>query len=168
MKENISEAQRKQKKGYDDRNKLDQGVPFKEGDLVWLINTAVPKGLSRKFHQQWAGPCKILGRLGSMNYHIKPETGNGKAKVVHRNRLEPAPRRPKDEENWSTDGPSVEPQAASVPHEPRIHHQEKVTEGQPLLSADAALPRRSTRQRRPPDRYQDYNLDEVEIEDALH
>ena len=34
VRENISEAQRKQKKGYDDRNKLDQGVPFKEGDLV--------------------------------------------------------------------------------------------------------------------------------------
>ena len=32
VKENVSEAQRKQKKGYDDRNKLDPGVPFKEGD----------------------------------------------------------------------------------------------------------------------------------------
>ena len=39
VRENISEAQRKQKKGYDDRNKLDQGVPFKEGDLVWLMNS---------------------------------------------------------------------------------------------------------------------------------
>jgi hypothetical protein len=27
--------------------------------------------------------------------------------------------------------------------------------------------RTSTRQRRPPDRYQDFNLDELEIEDAL-
>ena len=113
-----------------------------------------------KFHEQWAGPYKILSRPRSMNYHIKSETGNGKAKVVHR--------RPKDEENWSTDGPSVEPQTASVPHEPRIHHQEKVTEGQPLLPAEPALPRRSTPQRRPPDRYQDYNMDQVEIEDALH
>ena len=103
-----------------------------------------------------------------MNYHIKPETGNGKAKLVHRNSLKPAPRRPKDEEKRSTDCPSVEPQAASVPYEPRIHHQEKFTEGQPWLPSERALPRRSTRQRRPPDRYQDYNLNEVEIEDALH
>jgi hypothetical protein len=55
VKEKISEAQRKQKKGYDDRNNIDKSTPFKVGDRVWLNDTAVPKGLSRKFHLSGPG-----------------------------------------------------------------------------------------------------------------
>ena len=105
MKEKISEAQRKQKKGYDDRNNIDKSTPFKVGDRVWLNDTAVPKGLSRKFHLQWSGPYTVLNRLGSTNYHIKPESGNRKPKVVHRNRLKSAPCRPRVEEGISTCSP---------------------------------------------------------------
>ena len=56
VRKNIGEAQRKQKKAYDCRNSVKKETPFKQGDRVWLNNTAVPKGLSQKFHQQWAGP----------------------------------------------------------------------------------------------------------------
>ncbi|CAB3998766.1 Retrovirus-related Pol poly from transposon [Paramuricea clavata] len=52
VKEKISEAQRKQIKGYDDRNNIDKSTPFKVGDRVWLNDTVVPKGLSRKFQLQ--------------------------------------------------------------------------------------------------------------------
>jgi hypothetical protein len=65
-----------------------------------------------------------------MNYHIEPEAGNGKAKVVHHNHLKPAPCRPRDEEYQLTNCPSMDTQTTIiiiVAHKPRIHHQEKVT-----------------------------------------
>ena len=83
----INIAQRRQKKGYDDRNRVDETLAFEPGDRVWLHHSAVGKGLSRKFHHQWIGPYVILNRLGRVNYHIRPEIGKGRAKVVHRNRL---------------------------------------------------------------------------------
>ena len=52
VKGKISDAQRKQEKGYDDCNNLDKSPPIKVGDRVWLNNTAVPKGLSQKFNLQ--------------------------------------------------------------------------------------------------------------------
>ena len=63
VRKNIGEAQRKQKKAYDCHNSVEKETPFKQGDRVWLNNIAAPKGLSRKFHQQWAGPYKFLSRL---------------------------------------------------------------------------------------------------------
>ena len=78
VRKNIGEPQRKQKKAYG-RNSVEKETPFKQGDRVWLNNTAVPKGLSRKFHQQWAGPYKVLSRLGNTNYHIEPVSGTGAA-----------------------------------------------------------------------------------------
>ena len=56
MKTNLSVAQGKQKKGYDERNDVDYCTELKKGDRVWLNNKAVPKGLSRKFYLPWAGP----------------------------------------------------------------------------------------------------------------
>ena len=54
------------------------------------------------------------------------------------------------------------------PGEPTIHHEEKlIADTQPLQEGEPILLRRSNRNRRQPDRYQDYNLDELEIEDAL-
>ena len=167
VKENISEAQRKQKKGYDNRNNLDKSAPFKVGDRVWLNDTAVPKGLSRKFHLQWSGPYTVLNRLGGTNYHIRPESGNRKSKVVHCNRLKSAPGRPRGQEGMSTCCPKEAQHTALQTNEPMIHHQENLVV-QPAHQEETNTLRRSTRQRRQPDRYQDYNLDEVEIGDALN
>ena len=52
-------------------------------------------------------------------------------------------------------------------NEPMIHHQENLVV-QPAHQEGTNTLRRSTRQRRQPDSYQDYNLDEVEIGDALN
>jgi hypothetical protein len=121
----------------------------------------------RKFHLQWSGPHMVLNRLGGTNYHIKPESGHRKSKVVHRNRLKSAPCRPRVEEGMSTCSPKETQHTALQTNEPMIHHQENLVV-QPAHQEGTNTLRRSTRQRRQPDRYQDYNLDEVEIEDALN
>ena len=148
---------------------MDHCTEIKKGDRVWLNNKAVPKGLSRKFHLPWAGPYVVLGRLGRVNYHIKPVSGNGKAKVVHRNRLKLDGRQSRMEETWPVDHKREgDLTAKRCPGEPTIHHEEKlIADTQPLQEGEPILLRRSNRHRRQPDRYQDYNLDELEIEDAL-
>ena len=107
MKTNLNVAQGKQKKGYDERNDVDHCTELKKGDRVWINNKAVPKGLSRKFHFPWAGPYVVLGRLGRVNYHIKPVSGNGKAKVVHRNRHKLDGRQSRMEETWPDRPPKL-------------------------------------------------------------
>ncbi|CAB4040108.1 Retrovirus-related Pol poly from transposon, partial [Paramuricea clavata] len=104
IKTNIDVAQSKQKKGYDEHNDVDRSTALKEGDRVWLNNKAVPKGLSRKFHSPWTGPYVVIKRLGKVNYHIKPGPGNGKTRVVHRNRLKLDIRQPRIEETLSNQG----------------------------------------------------------------
>ena len=160
-------AQRKQKNGYYEHNDVHQSTSFEQGDRVWLNNQAVPKGLSRKFHLPWAGPYVVLSRLGDVNYHIKPESGNGKAKVVHRNRLKLVKCKPTVKE-WPPIDQEEAPRASLLPNEPAIRHRETTSDMQPLAPEGPTLLRRSTRCRRQPDRYQDYNLDELEIEDALN
>ena len=80
---NISLAQKRQKEDYDKATKV-ESTQLKSG--VWLNSKAIPKGKSRKFHQEWTGPYKVLHQLGRVNYHIKPEVGKAKTKVVHQNR----------------------------------------------------------------------------------
>ena len=169
IKTNIDVAQSKQKKGYDEHNDVDRSTSLKEGDRVWLNNKAVPKGLSRKFHSPWTGPYVVIKRLGKVNYHIKPGSGNGKTKVVHRNRLKLDIRQPRIEETLSVDQPEKHNSRVELlPGEPVIHHGESLADAQ-LLPAEVLIQlRRSNRNRRQPDRYQDYNLDELEIEDALN
>jgi hypothetical protein len=146
----ISLAQQKQKKNYDRQHKTDKSTELKEGDRVWLNNQAVPKGLSRKFHFQWAGPYVVLdlGRLGNLNYHIKLESGAGKGKVVHRNRL----KLDKKQSRGNCIERSEEKQPDTTTYEPGVLHQE-ILAG--TLVEQAPL-RRSARNRRQPERYQDY------------
>jgi hypothetical protein len=70
IKTNIDVPQSKQKKGYDEHNDVDQGTN----------NKAVPKGLSRKFHSRWTEPYVLIKRLGKVNYHIMPGSGNRQGK----------------------------------------------------------------------------------------
>ncbi|CAB4035990.1 Retrovirus-related Pol poly from transposon 412 [Paramuricea clavata] len=169
IKTNIDVAQSKQKKGYDEHNDVDRSTALKEGDRVWLNNKAVPKGLSRKFHSPWTGPYVVIKRLGKVNYHIKPGPGNGKTRVVHRNRLKLDIRQPRIEETLSVDQPEKHNSRVELlPGEPVIHHGERLADAQLLPAEELIQLRRSNRNRRQPDRYQDYNLDELEIEDALN
>jgi hypothetical protein len=126
IKTNIDVAQSKQKKGYDEHNDVDRCTSLKEGDRVWLNNKAVPKGLRRKFHTPWTGPYVVIKRLGKVNYHIKPGSGNGKTKVVHRNRLKLDIRQPRIEETLSVDQPEEHNSRVELlPGEPVIHHGER-------------------------------------------
>ena len=155
------------KKGYDEHNDVYQSTSFEQGNRVWLNNQAVPKGLSRKFHLPWEGPYVVLSRLGNVNYYIKPESGNGKAKVVHLNRLKLVKCKPIVKE-WPLIDQEQTLRASVLPDEPAVRYRETSAEMQPSAPERPTLLRRSTRCRPQHDRYQDYNLDELEIEDALN
>ena len=111
----------------------------------------------------------VIKRLGKVNYHIKAVSGNGKTKVVHRKRLKLYIRQPRIEETLSVDQPEKHNSRVELlPGEPVMHHGGRLADAQ-LLPAEGLIQlRRSNRNRRQPDRYQDYNLDELEIEDALN
>ena len=164
----INEAQRRQKQSYDDRNSVNQSKPFKKGDRVWLNDQAVPKGLCRKFHLHWAGPYVVLSQLGNTNYHIKPEFGTGQAKVVHRNRLKLAKGKQTVEDHPPVSHSEEEnPGTSLLINEPEVRHRDTPEEELPIDPQPTIL-RRSTRCRRQPERYADYNLEDLEIEDALN
>ncbi|CAB3992476.1 Retrovirus-related Pol poly from transposon [Paramuricea clavata] len=136
----ISLAQQKQKKNYDRQHKTYKSTELKEGD-------------------RWAGPYVVLDRLGNLNYHIKLESGAGKGKVVHRNRL----KLDKKQSRGNCIERSDEKQPDATTYKPGVLHQE-IPAG--TLVEQAPL-RRSARNRRQPERYQDYDLMDVEIEDAV-
>ena len=153
---NISLAQKRQKEDYDKATKV-ESTQLKPGDWVWLNSKAIPKGKSRKFHQEWTGPYEVLHQLGRVNYHIKPEVGKAKTKVVHQNRLK------RLESRSNSELPKI-----NELNEPVIthHEEEQLTVPQDTPTTIRGL-RRSTCVRRLPDWYQDFTLEDVEIEDAL-
>ena len=73
-----------QKELYDKRV---HGRPFQPGDLVWLHNSHVPPGQSKKLHVPWSGPHKVVKRLSECTYQIQ----GSRLHVVHFNRLKPFP-----------------------------------------------------------------------------
>ena len=54
------------------------GNPYSEGDLVWLHTPVVPSGQSRKLHQPWTGPFKVVRQLSERTYRIQGTTGQKK------------------------------------------------------------------------------------------
>ena len=91
-------------------------------------------------------------------------SGNGKTKVVHRNRLKPATCRPRGVDDVFVDGSEGKPPPITVEYEPRIYHEDKIKDVQPLPPEDLPPLRRSTRQRRPPEPQAGGSRDRVEIE----
>ena len=140
---NISLAQKRQKKDYDKATKV-ESTQLKPGDRLWLNSKAIPKGKIRKFHQEWTGPYEVLRQLGRVNYHIQ-------TKVVHQNRLK------RLESHSNSELPKI--------NEPVIthHEEEQLTVPQETPATVRGL-RQSTRVRRQPDRYQDFTLEDVEID----
>ena len=61
---------------------------FQAGDLVYLHNPSVKKGLSKKFSKPWTGLFQVTKRHSELNYEITDQ--NGKKQVVHINRLKKA------------------------------------------------------------------------------
>ena len=149
----MEKAQQRQQKSYDQHYRAESSIPLSVGQKVWLYNPAVPLGASRKFHRPWSGPYTILHRVGEVNYYIQPVSGLKRSLAVHRNRLKTCLTTlpPCDTE------PEIIHTAVSEVNNPTVEPQ-----AQP-----AVMLRRSTRHRHPPDRYQDYTLDDIQIEDAL-
>ena len=105
-KNNLVEAQQRQKKSYD---KVSKKVhDFNIGDNVYVHNPSLKKGLSPKFQHAWHGPFKIQHFTSPVNVQLLDS--NGKSQVVHVNRLKPAHVRQSSihseydsDDEWSTD-----------------------------------------------------------------
>ena len=65
------------------------GAPYEAGDLVWVHNSATPKGTSRKLHCPWSGPFEIIEPLSDVTYRVKKSDGIGAPSTIHFNRLKP-------------------------------------------------------------------------------
>ena len=75
----------KQKRYYDVKAK---GRHFVAGELVWVYNPQRKKGRCPKLDSQWAGPCKVLERLGEVVYRVQLPS-RGRKVALHRDRLAP-------------------------------------------------------------------------------
>ena len=65
---NLKTSQEKMKRDYDLRVLL---RTYKMGDPVYLLDTAVTKGKSRKLCPFWKGPCLVLEKLTPALYRVK-------------------------------------------------------------------------------------------------
>ena len=54
---------------------------------VWLRNTVVKAGSSKKFRFRWTGPFTVTSKTSEVNYRIKPDLMGQKLQIVHVNRL---------------------------------------------------------------------------------
>lgn len=82
--ERLNVSHQRQKEHYD---KKVHGSSFADGDLVWLHNTVVPRGKSKKLHHPWTGPYRIVSKLSDSDYKIKLPRSRKPPMVVHFNRL---------------------------------------------------------------------------------
>ncbi len=161
--------QRRQKELYD--RKI-HGQAYKEGDLVWLFNPHVPRGKSKKLHRFWQGPFTVKKKVSEVVYRIQRQGSHSRwsRKVVHFNRLKPChtrtqsstycrPDAPNPREPTATNTPSsLHPDSAPASWPRSVPQPDEDTDDdgcqQPDESPEGApVPRRSTRQRRPPDRF---------------
>ena len=79
----LSAGHQKQKQIYDKRI---HGDPYKVGDTVWLLDSVVDKGQSRKLHHPWKGPYYVVKKIAECDYQIKSVTDECE-QIVHFNRL---------------------------------------------------------------------------------
>ena len=61
---------------------------FEVGDMVYLYNPAIKKGVSTKFRRPWQGPWRVTEKKSRLNYAIVDE--RGRRLIVHVNRLKRA------------------------------------------------------------------------------
>eukprot|EP00731_Ephydatia_muelleri_P033790 Em0038g9a len=149
-----------------------RGDPYCINDLVFLHNPAVRRGFSKKLHRPWQGPFKVVKVLGPSIYRIVDCTNPRRRKVVHFNRLKPAPSHStaeEEDEYYDVIVHSVPPadtdRQATILEVPRQHQLEHPV---PKIEQPAVVPRvpppavegapalrRSNRISRPPVRYGD-------------
>eukprot|EP00731_Ephydatia_muelleri_P010425 Em0005g1011a len=155
-------------------------------DCSWLINESISTwrcskdirrspvrtGFSKKLHRPWQGPFKVVKVLGPSIYRIVDCTNPRRRKVVHFNRLKPAPSHStaeEEDEYYDVIVHSVPPadtdRQATILEVPRQHQLEHPV---PKIEQPAVVPRvpppavegapalrRSNRISRPPVRYGD-------------
>ena len=74
-------------------NRKVHGASFEVGDLVWLNNPVVPRGVARKLHCPWSGPFKVVKRISPALYRIQDQrtSRSRRRSVVHFDRLKRCP-----------------------------------------------------------------------------
>jgi len=55
--------------------------------MVWLFNSAIPRGQHKKFHRPWSGPYTIVKELSETTYRIQHCQQRSRRHVVHFDRL---------------------------------------------------------------------------------
>jgi transposase InsO family protein len=67
-----------------------RGQSYAVFDYVWLYDTTLKPGRSRKLKRFWKGPYEVLSKLGELNYYIRlvnPGKRKPRKQLVHFNRL---------------------------------------------------------------------------------
>ena len=54
---------------YYDIKAIDE--PYRAGDLVWLVNKALRKGMCPKPQKKWLGPVLVMQKLYEVTYRIR-------------------------------------------------------------------------------------------------
>ena len=99
VEENLRINLRHQKDFYDARCK-GNSRPYREGDLVWLEEKAVPRWLHRKFYRPWSEPWRLVKVISDVTYRIQcedvaPTQERRKTRIIVQfNRLKPYLPRP--------------------------------------------------------------------------
>ena len=70
------------------------GDSLEAGDLVWLNNPVVPRGVPRMLHCPWSGPFKVVKRISPAVYRIQDQrtSRNHNRIAVHFDRLKCCPK----------------------------------------------------------------------------
>ena len=104
---NLKTSLKRMKKNYDLKILL---RPHAEGDVVYLLDTAVSKGQSRKLSSPCNGPTIIIKKLSSYIYRVKLHKS---VFVVNHDRLMPC--RDRTLPKWITEHESLHKDSAIIP-----------------------------------------------------
>ena len=80
LRDNLGTAAERQKEYY---NRRVHGEPYHEGDYVWLLNPAVPRGQSKKLYCRWVGPFKVVKCLSDSVYRVENTHSGRKRQIVY-------------------------------------------------------------------------------------
>ena len=162
VRKNLSTGHQRQKDIY---NKRVHGEPYAVGDTVWLLDTVIQKGQSKKFHHPWKGPYHVLKHISDCDYLIEQASGDHTQIIVHFNRLKPL--KPGTRFQVNSDGAShvnVDP-----PTSVQVQNWSNIVgENLELVETNdkttSVLP---ARLRRPPSRFADYLPLNIAVQDVL-
>ena len=124
---NLKVATDGMKERYDS---MAEDTPLEKGEPVWVYIPQRKKGVSPKLMRPWKGPYLVIKRINDLVYRVQL-TPRSKPKVLHRNRL------------WRYTGLSPSTW---------LKDQDGAEGDLPPATTTPLQPRRSNRQRKPPER----------------